>query len=96
MRWLRAFVERMNSLGVPLPMVRDPKTGAGSVSLTMVVVSFFVAVMGLIGKISKFLGDVDMSQTLWLLTISSSLYFGRKLSVKPPKPKAREDKNVEK
>lgn len=76
---LKSFSHSLNQKGVPVPTIRDPKTGAGSVSLTMLVVSFGVAVIGLIGKISKFLGDVDMTQALWLLGISSSLYFGRRL-----------------
>ncbi len=37
-KWF-AFVNRMNRLGVPVPTVRDPKTGKGSITASLVVVS---------------------------------------------------------
>lgn len=77
---LKKFAHKLNEKGIPLPMIRDPKTGLGSVSLTMVVASFTVAILGMVGKISKLLGDIDMTQALWLLGISCSLYFGRRVS----------------
>jgi len=33
------FVNRMNRMGVPVPTVRDPKTGRGSITATLVVAS---------------------------------------------------------
>jgi len=38
-KW-KEIVIKLNENGVPVPMARDPKTGKGSVSLSMVVVSF--------------------------------------------------------
>jgi hypothetical protein len=76
---LKELLNKMNKSGIPVPTIKDPKHGVGSVSLTMVVVSFGVCVLGIIGKVSQFLGDVDMSQGLVLLTISCSLYFGRQM-----------------
>lgn len=71
---------KMNSSGVAIPMVRDPKSGRGSVSLTLVFLSFNFVILGLIGKFTKYLGEVDMSNALWLFGICCSLYFGRKFS----------------
>jgi hypothetical protein len=74
------FVSACNSKGIPIPLARDPKTGQGSVSLTMLFLSFNMVIVGLIGKYSKMLEGVDIGQALNLFTICSALYFGRKLS----------------
>lgn len=37
-RW-KQLVDKMNKKGIPLPMVRDPKSGDGSLMVTLVVVS---------------------------------------------------------
>lgn len=37
-KWLE-FVDKMNRLGVPVPTVRDPKTGQGSITAALVVFS---------------------------------------------------------
>lgn len=37
-KW-RQFVRDMNSKGIPIPVVRDPRNGKGSVTATLVVVS---------------------------------------------------------
>jgi len=80
-KWLD-FVASMNSKGVPLPLVRDPKTGIGSVSLTLVFVSFNVVIVGLVGKWSKALDGIDLTQALNLFYACGALYFGRNMSSK--------------
>jgi len=37
-KWM-AFVNRMNKYGVPVPVVRDPRTGKGSITTALVVFS---------------------------------------------------------
>ena len=37
-KWI-AFVDKMNKYGVPVPTVRDPKTGTGSITAALVVFS---------------------------------------------------------
>ena len=37
-KWI-AFVNRMNKYGIPVPVVRDPRTGKGSVTAALVVFS---------------------------------------------------------
>lgn len=71
------YFKDLNTKGIPVPMMRDPKTGLGSVSLTLTFISFNVVVAGLIGKLTKYLGDVDLTNALWLFGICTSLYFGR-------------------
>ncbi len=72
------FVAKMNSRGVPLPTIRDPKSGKGSVSLTLVFVSFNVVLVGLVGKWAGALGGIDLTQALNLFYACAALYFGRK------------------
>lgn len=88
------FVAKLNSKGIPFPMVRDPKTGMGSVSLTMVVVSFGAMVvpigMALALAVNKWGGFfdsdasalTDIKEAFWMAFetagLSTSLYFGRK------------------
>lgn len=74
-----AFVSKMNSKGVPLPLLRDPKTGVASVSLTLVFMSFGIVLVGLIGKYSRALDGIDLSQALNLFYACGALYFGRSI-----------------
>lgn len=79
--WMK-FVGQMNSKGVPMPMVRDPKNGLGSVSLTLVFISSLLVIIGIVGKWSKFLGDIDIANALQFFYASSALYFGRQWQLK--------------
>lgn len=71
-----------NSKGLPFPMVRDPRTGTSSATLTMVVVSFGLCILLLAGKVTKVVGDVEYANVLWLHGISLSAYLGRKFQGK--------------
>lgn len=75
---LKNLFNTMNQKGIPVPMLRDPKTGLATLTGTMFWISFNVAILTLAGKLSKVLGDVDYSNVLWLLGITGSLYLGRK------------------
>lgn len=81
----------MNKKGIPLPLLRDPTTGQGSVSLTMMVTSFAICLVTLAGKITRVIGEVEYANCLWLFGICSSLYFGRKMN----KHTIEEVKNVQ-
>jgi hypothetical protein len=80
-KWI-VFVARMNRYGIPLPTVRDPLTGMGSVSLTLVFISFNVVLVGLVGKWAGALGGIDISQALNLFYACAALYWGRKFQGK--------------
>ncbi len=95
-KW-KEFVAKMNSKGIPVPTIRDPKTGMGSVSLTMVVVSFglltvstMLALGLVVSKWAKLYIAPDtslatlkeaFSMSFQMAGISVGLYFGRKLTV---------------
>lgn len=101
-KW-KEFVNKLNSKGIPFPMVRDPKSGMGSVSLTMVATSFGVMVIAIIMALALavnkwggfFDSDAnalnDIKEAFWMAFeaagLSTSLYFGRKFQ--------RDDKKVE-
>lgn len=76
---------KINEKGIPLPLIRDNVKDRGSYPLTMFIVSFNIAIITLIGKITKFLGDVDYSNVLWLLTVTGSFWiaeiFNRKVNL---------------
>lgn len=91
-----------NQYGVNLPMVKDPKTGIGSVSLTLVVISSVMVILGLVGKWSGLLGVVDINNSLEFFYASSALYFGRQTwkgkstKAKTEQPEENQDPPVEK
>ncbi len=90
---IKDFLNKMNREGFPIPLLTDPKTGLGSVSLTMLFISFNVVLVGLIGKWSSQLGGVDLTQALYCFGICSTLYFGRTLSFPNGKTiESKEDK----
>lgn len=79
MKTIKELVNEMNQIGVPLPLLKDPKTGRASVSMTMMVLSFNTALLGQLGKFTKLLGDVDMTSAMSLFVATSALYFGRQM-----------------
>ena len=76
---LKSAIDRLNKYGIPIPMVRDPKTGKGSVTLTLVFVSFNAALAGQAGKIAGVLGGIDLTQANYLFLMCLGAYLGRKM-----------------
>lgn len=75
-----AFVNKMNEMGVPLPLVRDPKTKRGDVALTLVFLSSLWVQIGLVGKFTHWFQGIDMGQALNWFYACSALYWARKMS----------------
>lgn len=76
---MKSVVEKFNKFGIPLPMIRDPKTGEGSVTLTLVFISFNTALVGQVGKIAGVLGGIDLAQANYLFLMCLGAYLGRKM-----------------
>ena len=76
---VKNWLIKMNQEGFPLPTLKDPSTGKGSITLTMFWVSFNIAILTLAGKVVKITGDVQYDNVLWLLGITGSFYLGRKM-----------------
>lgn len=77
---LKEILFKLNQIGVPIILARDPKTGQGSVSLTLLFISSLYVQVGLIGKYSKLLEGIDVSQAINWFLICSGLYFARKVT----------------
>lgn len=78
-KWFE-FAGKMNKFGIPLPLVRDPKTGRGDVALTLVFLSSIWVQIGLVGKWAHWFQSIDMGQALNWFYACSALYWARKLS----------------
>ena len=83
--WIKDKAIAMNEDGIPLPLIRDQHMNGGSLPGTMFFISFNVALLTLIGKLTKYLGDVDYSNVLWLLGVTGSFWvieaLGKKISI---------------
>lgn len=79
---LKEHIKQLQEKGLPLVFLRDPISKLPSVSLTLLIISFLLSVFSLINKFAKVVDGVDVDNTLELLVITSSLYFGRSLSKK--------------
>lgn len=85
-KW-KKLVNRANKYGVPLPTVRDPKTGIGSISLTLLTISASLVVIGIVGKWSKIAGAIDMNNAMEFFYTACALYFGRQWQVRSTETK---------
>jgi hypothetical protein len=94
-KW-KEFSVKMNEKGIPMPMIRDPKSGASSVSLTMMVISFNFCLIAMAGKWSKFFDGIDPSQAINLFMVCTGLYFGRKFQSDGKKATLEEDPEIKK
>jgi beta-phosphoglucomutase-like phosphatase (HAD superfamily) len=79
---LKELIKELQERGAPLVFLRDPITKLPSVSLSLLIISFILSIFALINKFAKIVDGVDVDNTLELLIITSSLYFGRSLSKK--------------
>lgn len=78
MEQIKEVLTRLHEKGIKLPYFRDPIKGTPSVSLTLMLISFFLYILTLVNKLAGWFGDVD--GTFQLLVLTSGLYFGRSFS----------------
>lgn len=90
-KWQKA-VNWMHQKGIPVPFLRDPKSGKPSVSLTLVFLSFNIWLVSIIGEATRWFGGIDPSQTFNMFIATASLYWGRKLT--SPATNKESDKNL--
>jgi len=79
---LKELIKELQDKGATLVFLRDPITKLPSVSLSLLIISFILSIFALINKFAKVVDGVDVENTLQLLIICASLYFGRSLSKK--------------
>lgn len=74
---MKKLFDSLNKFGIPLPMIRDPKTGLGSVSLTLVFMSSIYVQLALLNMFAQMFQGVDIVNALYWHGMSLALYFGR-------------------
>ena len=79
---IQEYLKDKNQNGLYVPMIRDPKSGMGSVTLTLVFISFNMNVLGLIGKASGLFGSIDLSGANTLFIACLAAYLGRQMQGK--------------
>lgn len=75
---IRTFVDKMNKMGIPTPFLRDPKTGVGSVTLTLVFISANLVILSLLNSFAQKFKGVDTSNSIEFFMICLGGYLGRK------------------
>ena len=79
---ISSILNRLNKNGIPMPMVRDPLTGKGSVSLTLVFLSSIYVQLALLNMFAQMFKGVDIVNALYWHGMSLALYYGRSFSKK--------------
>lgn len=79
---LNRIIKKLQKNGVPIILLQDPLTKKPGVSFSLLIISFVLSIFALINKFAKIVDGVDIENTLQLLIICASLYFGRSLSKK--------------
>lgn len=76
MNQITTFINKLNASGIPLPLIR--LNGKPTFTGTMAFISFNTALLGQIGKVTKLLGEVDLTQANYLFLICLGAYLGRR------------------
>lgn len=79
---IKQKLQELQEKGLPIVFFRDPVTKLPSVSLTLLLIAFALSIFSLINKFAKIVDGVDVDNTLELLIVTASLYFGRSISKK--------------
>lgn len=79
---IKQKIQELQEKGFPIVFFRDPLTKLPSVSLTLLLIAFALSIFSLINKFAKIVDGVDVDNTLELLIVTASLYFGRSISKK--------------
>lgn len=82
---IQTKLKELQDKGLPIVFLQDPITKKPSVSLSLLLISFVLSIFSLVNKFAKIVDGVDIENSLQLLIICASLYFGRSLSKKMEK-----------
>jgi len=74
---VKANIVKINEFGIPLPLIRI--NGYPTFTGTLTLISFIVALLGPIGKITNLVGPVDTSQSNYLFLMCLGAYLGRRI-----------------
>ena len=90
---IKQFIMKLNEVGVPIPLIR--LNGNPTLTGTMTFLAFNTALLGQLGKVTKLLGDVDLTQANYLFLICLGAYLGNKKLVGDGKSVTVEEINKE-
>lgn len=85
MEKIKAFIKKLQDLGLPLMWIRDPVTKQPSVSLSIMIISFAIVILSLVNLFANIFKGVDIANSMYLFIITSGLYFGRSIVKKDDK-----------
>lgn len=91
---IKEIIKSWQEKGVPIFFIRDNEKP--SVTLTLVVLSATIILVGLIGKASGVLGGIDMQSALYWHGMSLATYMGRKITGDGKKIEISENKTENK
>ena len=74
---IKELIKKANKYGIPVPTCRDPRTGQGSASFTLLVISGGVVLLGLLNSFAKIFKGVDIEHALYWFGMCTALYWGR-------------------
>lgn len=86
---IKYFIQKLNENGIPIPLVSI--NGKPTFTGTLAFISFNTALLGQIGKVTKLIGEVDLTQANYLFLICLGSYLGNKvvgkdnISIEPTK-----------
>lgn len=75
---IKEFLNKANSKGIPIPMIRTE--GKPSLTATFAFLSFNMACLGHIGKVTKLVGEVDVQSANYLFFGCLAIYLGRRMT----------------
>lgn len=78
MEQIKSLIRKMNERGIPLPMIRVD--GKPSITATFAFISFNTALLGQIGKVTKIIGEVDLTSANYLFFGCLAAYLGRRMT----------------
>lgn len=81
MNSFKEILKKLNDLGIPLPLVRDPKTNKGSFTATLLVISSIYWGIGYIGNAFN-LGSFSLNEAYWFVALCLGTYVGNKAITK--------------
>lgn len=77
---LKEQVQKMNSLGIPVPLFRDSLTGKPSITFTFFYFSSVIAILGVLGRVAKLVSSVDSDAAKELVIVFGCFYLGRAIT----------------
>lgn len=75
---VKELMRKMNDAGIPIPVLRDPSTGKGSVTLTLLFISSNVVLIALLNSFANVFKGVDTSSAISWFVICYGGYLGRR------------------